>query len=559
MTMKPSDTLPLRLIPLGGCGEIGLNMLVIEYGDTIVVIDAGLMFPEEEMLGIDIVIPDFSYLREHKEKVQALVVTHGHEDHIGAIPFFIREFPVPIYGTALSLALIEEKLREHRLLERTVLHRIQARDRLAVGPLSLEFIQVCHSIPDGVGLAVETPQGIIIHSGDFKIDHTPLDGKRFDTARFAAYGERGVLALLSDSTNVEKEGYTLSEKDIGQTFREIFRECSGRIIVAVFASNIHRIQQVLNLAEEFDRKVFFSGKSMVNNVRIARQLGYLDFNPENETTLAELQHLPDNQVLMLTTGSQGEPMSALTRMAFNVHKKLSIKPGDTVIFSSKFIPGNERAIHNIINHLYRHGAQVIHDQVKEIHVSGHAYREELKTMINLVRPAYFIPIHGEYRHLVQHTQLAERLGIPKDHCLVVENGDVVSFDAGTATVQKRIETGRVFVDGKGVGDVCDLVLRDRRHLSEDGMVLVSLVVSKETREILSGPELVSRGFILEETKPEILDSARCLILEVLERFQAEGEMMDCGDFQLEIRRELKRFFQKVLERRPFIHPMVVEV
>lgn len=559
MMMKPTETHPLRLIPLGGCGEIGLNMLVIEYGDTIVVVDAGLMFPEEEMPGIDIVIPDFTYLREHKEKVRAVVVTHGHEDHIGAIPFLIREFAVPIYGTPLSLALIEEKLREHRLLERTVLHRIHARERLALGPLVLEFIQVCHSIPDGVGLAVETPQGIIVHSGDFKIDHTPLDGKRFDAARFAAYGERGVLALLSDSTNIEKEGYTLSERDIGHTFREIFRECSGRIIVAVFASNIHRIQQVLDLAEEFGRKVLFSGKSMVTNVRIARQLGYLRFDPDNETTLAELQHLPDDKVLMLTTGSQGEPMSALTRMAFNVHKKLSIKAGDTVVFSSKFIPGNERAIHNIINHLYRHGARVIHDQVKDIHASGHAYKEELKTMINLVRPDYFIPIHGEYRHLVQHRHLAIHLGISEERCLLVENGDVISFEAGTAAVRKRIETGRVFVDGKGVGDVCDLVLRDRRHLSEDGMVLVSLVVSKETREILSGPDVVSRGFILEETKPEILDSARCLILDALERYQTEGEAMDCGDFQLEIRRELKRFFQKVLDRRPFIHPMVVEV
>lgn len=534
-------------------------MLVIEYGETIVVVDAGLMFPEEEMLGIDIVIPDFSYLRENKEKVRALVVTHGHEDHIGAIPFFIREFPVPIYGTPLTLALVEEKLREHKLLERAQLHRMDARDSLPVGFLNIEFIQVCHSIPDGVGLAVESPEGIIVHSGDFKIDHTPLDGKRFDAARFAAYGERGVLALLSDSTNVEKEGYTLSERDIGHTFREIFRECSGRILVAVFASNIHRIQQVLDLAAEFDRKVFFSGKSMVANVRIASQLEYLHFDPDIETNLVELQHLPDHRVLMLTTGSQGEPMSALTRMAFNVHKKLSIKPGDTVVFSSKFIPGNERAIHSIINHLYRRGAQVIHDQVKEIHVSGHAYREELKTMINLVRPAYFIPIHGEYRHLVQHKHLAQRLGLSEERCLVVENGDVISFQDGVASVQKRIETGRVFVDGKGVGDVCDLVLRDRRHLSEDGMVLVSLVVSKETREILSGPEVVSRGFILEETKPDILDSARCLILDALERYKAEGEMMDCGDFQLEIRRELKKFFQKVLERRPFIHPMVVEV
>ncbi len=559
MTSTQSSLFPLKIIPLGGLGEIGLNMMVFEYGDTIVVVDAGLMFPEEDMLGIDIVIPDFSYLRENRDKVQALVVTHGHEDHIGAIPFLIRELPIPIYGTPLTLALIEEKLREHRILDRTVLHAVQPRDRITIGPFEIECIQVCHSIPDGVGLAIRTPQGIVIHSGDFKWDQTPVDGRRLDAVRFGFYGEQGVLALFSDSTNVEREGYTLSEKDIGQTFREIFRECTGRIIVAVFASNLHRIQQILNLAEEFDRKVYFSGKSMITNVRVARELGYLHFDRSSEVDLHELSRLPDHRVLMLTTGSQGEPMSALSRMAFNVHKKLSIKPGDTIILSSKFIPGNERAIQNIINHLYRRGAEVIHEQVKDIHVSGHAYREELKMMLNLVRPTYFVPIHGEYRHLVKHCQLAQEVGIPKDNCFVLENGDTLVFREGKATLEKHVETGRVFVDGKGVGDVCDLVLRDRRHLSEDGMVLVTLVISKESREVLNGPEVVSRGFILEETKPEILERARCLILEALERFRSDKEVMDCGDFQLEIRRELKRFFQKTLERRPFIYPIVVEI
>ncbi|SMC24511.1 ribonuclease J [Desulfacinum hydrothermale DSM 13146] len=559
--MNSTDTsrLPLKVVPLGGLGEIGLNMMVVEYGDTILVVDAGLMFPEEDMLGIDIVIPDFTYLRENRDKVKALVITHGHEDHIGAIPFLIREFPIPIYATRLTLALVEEKLREHKLLERTVLHTVQPRHPFRIGPFEIEGIRVCHSIPDGVGLAIRTPQGVLIHSGDFKLDQTPIDGRRLDLARFGHYGEQGVLALFSDSTNVEREGYTLSERDIGQTFRQIFRECSGRIIVAVFASNLHRIQQVLHLAREFDRKVFFSGKSMVTNVRIARELGYLDFDPDSEATLAELQRLEDHRVLMLTTGSQGEPMSALTRMAFNVHRKLSIKEGDTIILSSKFIPGNERAIQNIINHLYRQGAEVIHEQVKDIHVSGHAYREELKMMLNVVRPTYFVPIHGEYRHLVKHKKLAQQVGLSPQNCFILENGDSITFLNGRAIVEKQAETGRVFVDGKGVGDVCDLVLRDRRHLSEDGMVLVTLVINKEHREVLNGPDVVSRGFILEETKPEILDGAKCLILDVLERYQAEGEMMDCGDFQLEIRRELKRFFQKVLERRPFIYPIVVEI
>jgi len=549
----------LKIIPLGGLGEIGLNMMVVEYGETLIIVDAGLMFPEEDMLGVDIVIPDFTYLRENRHRVQALIVTHGHEDHIGAIPFFLREFQVPVYATPLTLALISEKLREHNLLQRSRLVRVLPRETIRIEPFDIEFIQVCHSIPDGVGLAIHTPAGVLVHSGDFKIDNTPIDGRRCDLARFAAYGEEGVLALLSDSTNVEREGYTLSERDIGRTLREIFRECPGRIVVAVFASNLHRIQQVVDMAREFDRKVFLNGKSMVANIRIARELGYIHFDPDEEIFLPDIPRLPDSRVLMLTTGSQGEPLSALTRMAFNVHRKLKVQPGDTIILSSKFIPGNERAIHNIINNLYRQGAEVIHEQVKDIHVSGHAYREELKLLINLVKPKYFIPIHGEFRHLVKHRQVDAATGIAPDRCLVAENGNIIHFVSEGAVVEKGVETGRVFVDGKGVGDVGDLVLRDRRHLSEDGMVIASLVLSKETLEILNGPDLISRGFILEETKPEILDGAKCVVLEVLDRFLSDSAVWDCADFQMEIRRELKRFFQRVLERRPFIYPIVVEI
>jgi ribonuclease J len=549
----------LKIIPLGGLGEIGLNMMVVEYGETLIIVDAGLMFPEEDMLGIDIVIPDFTYLRENRDRIQALIVTHGHEDHIGAIPFFLREFQVPVYATPLTLALISEKLREHNLLQWSRLVRVLPRETIRIEPFEIEFIQVCHSIPDGVGLAIRTPAGVLVHSGDFKIDNTPIDGRRCDLARFAAYGEEGVLALLSDSTNVEREGYTLSEREIGRTLREIFRECPGRIVVAVFASNLHRIQQVVDMAREFDRKVFLNGKSMVANIRIARELGYIHFDPDEEIFLPDIQRLPDSRVLMLTTGTQGEPFSALTRMAFNVHRKLKVQPGDTIILSSKFIPGNERAIHNIINNLYRQGAEVIHEQVKDIHVSGHAYREELKLLINLVKPKYFIPIHGEFRHLVKHRQLAAATGIPPERCVVAQNGDMIHFLPEGAVVEKGVETGRVFVDGKGVGDVGDLVLRDRRHLSEDGMVIASLVLSKETLEILNGPDLISRGFILEETKPEILDGAKCVVLEVLDRFLSDSAVWDCADFQMEIRRELKRFFQRVLERRPFIYPIVVEI
>ena len=558
MLEKPNDSI-LKVIPLGGLGEIGLNMMVLEWEDTIVVVDSGLMFPEEEMLGIDIVIPDFSYLLKRKEKVAGLVVTHGHEDHIGAIPFLIRELPIPIYGTALTLALISEKLREHNLLDRADLIQIVPRQVIDIGPFSLEFIRVCHSIPDGVGLAIRTPVGVLIHSGDFKIDNTPIDGKRFDIARLGSYGEEGVLALFSDSTNVEREGYTLSEREVGVTLREIFQEKRGRVIVAVFASNLHRIQQLINISREFGRKVLLNGKSMITNVRIACELGYLDFTKDDEISIQDLQSMPDSKVLMLTTGTQGEPMSALSRMAFNDHKKLKVREGDTIVLSSRFIPGNERTIQNIINRLCRNGADVIHEQVKDIHVSGHAYQEELKILINMVQPRYFVPIHGEYRHLMKHKQLAMSLGMPDANCLLMENGNVMSFGRETVCTKDRVETGRVFVDGKGVGDVGGLVLRDRRHLSEDGLVIATLVVNKETYEILSGPDIFSRGFIHEDAKPEILYEAKCIIFERIDRQLEEDHQLDCGLLQEDIRRELKRFFTRTLDRRPVIYPIVVEI
>ncbi len=559
LTAKNADAAPLRVVPLGGLGEIGLNMMVVEYQETALLIDAGLMFPEEEMFGIDIVIPDFSYLQTKRDHLKALIVTHGHEDHIGAIPFLLRDFPVPIYGTALTLALIREKLKEHALLDRCELIQIAARERISIGSFQIEFIQVCHSIPDGVGLAIRTPVGTLIHSGDFKIDQTPVDGKRFDFGRFGAYGEEGVLALFSDSTNVERQGSTLSERDVGRTLREIFQNCSGRIIVAVFASHLHRIQQVIQLAREFDRKVLLTGKSMLANARIARGLGYLHFDPKDEISLHELPRHPDSQVLMLTTGSQGEPQSALNRMAFDDHKKLKVKPGDTIILSSKFIPGNERTIQNIINHLYRLGAEVIYEQVRDIHVSGHAYLEELKAMINLVRPRFFIPIHGEFRQLVKHRQAAMLMGMPAEDCLLVENGNILQFSSNSAAIVDRVETGRVFVDGKGVGDVGGLVLRDRRHLSEDGFVIASLVINKETKEILSGPDILSKGFIRERNKAEILDAAKCIVFEVFDRLLEQDFEIDCTELQSEIKRELKRFFNQVLERRPVIYPLVAEI
>jgi ribonuclease J len=554
-----SNEQPLKIIPLGGLGEIGLNMMVIEYEDTILLVDAGLMFPEEEMFGIDIVIPDFGYLRDNAQKIRALVLTHGHEDHIGAIPFLLQEFQIPIYGTPFTLALIKEKLAEHNLLGKTVLNTIVPKEPFTIGPFVIEPFRVCHSIPDGVGLIISTPHGIIVHSGDFKIDHTPIDGKIFDIGRLSFYSEQGVLLLLSDSTNVEREGYSISEKDVGKTFSEIFQTAKGRIIIAVFASNIHRIQQIIYTARQFGRKILFHGKSIQTNVRIAEELGYLEISPEDKIALKDLPFMPDNKVVMITTGSQGEPMSVLTRIAFDDHKWIKLKRGDTVIFSSKFIPGNERTIHNVINNLYRRGTEVIYESVESIHASGHAHREELKWLIGLVRPKFFVPIHGEYRHLAKHCAVAKEMGIPEDRCFLLEDGDVLQLWNDRAEVAPKVTSGRVFVDGKGVGDIGTPVLRDRKHLAEDGLVIVSLVIDQEYRGILSGPDVFSKGFISEEINSDIIHCAQCLILEIFDRYLEEGIIPDTGEIQREIRKELKKFFVKILGRRPVIYPIVMEV
>ncbi|MBI5605052.1 MAG: ribonuclease J, partial [Deltaproteobacteria bacterium] len=422
-----TSTSPIDIIPLGGLGEIGLNMLLVQYEEHILIVDAGLMFPEDYMLGIDIVIPDFSYVLKNKERIRAIVLTHGHEDHIGALPFLLKEISVPVYGSTFTLELVKEKLREHRLLGACDLRTVSVKDPLTIGPFQVEFIRVTHSIPDGMGLAIQTPVGTFIHSGDFKIDQTPLDGQITDINTFAAYGARGVLALLSDSTNVEREGYTLPEKRIGETLDQIMRDCEGRVFVAVFASNINRIQQVVNSAARYQRKVAFNGKSMVVNTRIAQELGVLTVPPGMELTLGEMLQLPDSQVTIITTGSQAEPMSSLTRIARDDHKQIKMKKGDTVILSSKFIPGNEKAIAGLINNFYRFGAEVIYEKVSEIHVSGHAHQEELKLMLHLTRPKFFIPIHGEYRHLVKHVQLAGKIGLKKENLILAENGQVIRF------------------------------------------------------------------------------------------------------------------------------------
>jgi ribonuclease J len=548
----------LKIIPLGGLGEIGMNMTVMEYGDSIIVIDSGLMFPEDYMLGIDIVIPDITYLRENRERVKAFFITHGHEDHTGALPFVLRDINVPIYGTTLTLGLIKEKLKEHDLDEKVDLRRVRPRDKVRVGQFEVEFIRVSHSIVDGCGLAITTPLGTVIHTGDFKMDQTPVDGEVIDYARFSAHGEAGVLLLMSDSTNVEREGFTISEREVGSSFEEIFSRSTGRIIVATFSSNIHRIQQVIDVASRLSRKVALNGRSMVANVRIARELGYLKAPDDAFIDVKEMADLPGDRIALITTGSQGEPMSALTRMAMDDHKQIKVVPGDTVILSSKFIPGHEKAISSMMNHLCRRGAEVIYEKVSEIHVSGHASREELKIMLNMVKPRYFIPVHGEYRHLVRHGRLAVSVGVAGENVIIAEDGDVVTFTEGGASKTGRVECGKVLVDGKGVGDVGKMVLKDRMHLAQDGIVLVVLSLNEKTGEVVYGPDVITRGLVLEELSAELIAGARTAVIDTLAGLNVETRT-DQLEVKEEIKKCLRRFFNKALERRPVILPVVIEI
>ena len=556
MAPEPPDHNWVDVTFLGGLGEIGLNLMALETADTLVVVDAGLMFPEDHMLGIDIVIPDFSYLRERRDRLAAVILTHGHEDHIGAVPFLLQEMPVPVYGTPLTLALLREKLKEHGLLEQADLRTIRPREPLAVGAFEFEFIGVSHSIVDGVGFAVKTPQGVLVHSGDFKIDQTPVSGAAMDLNRFAHYGESGVLALLSDSTNAERPGYTLSEREIGLTLEALVREAPGRVIIAVFASHIHRLQQIVRLAAKFGRKVLFNGKSMIVNSRIARELGYLELDPDLEITLGQLPQLPPEQTIIVSTGSQGEPLSALARIALQAHKQIHIQAGDLVILSSKFIPGNERAITTVINNLCRLGAEVVYEEVADIHVSGHASQEELKLLLNLTRPQYFIPIHGEMRHLIKHTHLAQAMGLPQERLLLAQNGDQIRFDSQGGRFKERVEMGRVFVDGKGVGDVSRIVLRDRRHLASDGLVIAMVAVDPVARKMVTEPDLITRGFVLEEEQAPMLEQARQIFQEIIQQGLREPNQ-DWLELQGQVGKALRKLFFKTLERRPMILPLIL--
>ena len=558
MTTDTTENSGLRIVPLGGLGEIGLNMMLYEHGDDIIVVDCGLMFPEPSMLGIDLVIPDITSRREKIDRIRGIFLTHGHEDHIGALPYLLLDLAAPIYGTALTLGFVREKLKEYDLDSVVDLRVVKPRDTVSAGDFAVEFIRVAHSIVDGCALAIRTPEGVVIHTGDFKLDQTPVDGEPTDLATLSRYGEAGVLALLSDSTNVEREGFTLSERLVGDAFNEIFPHCPGRIIVAAFSSNIHRVQQVVDAAARCGRKVLLNGRSMLANVQIARELGYLRISDDLLMDLKELPKLPKDQVCMITTGSQGEPMSALTRIAMDDHKQIKLERGDTVILSSRFIPGNEKTISDLINHLYRRGAEVFHEKVSEVHVSGHASQEELKLIINLVKPRFFVPIHGEYRHLVNHSRLAQRVGIDSENCILAVNGEVISFAGGRGGITGTVDAGRVFVDGKGIGDVGTIVLKDRKHLSEDGMVVVIIAIDQGTGEIIYGPDIVTRGFVFEDESQEYLDETKKIVLDTLAGVNLEV-MGDWNEVKMEVRRVLRRFFNKTIERRPVILPVILEM
>ncbi len=548
----------LSIIPLGGVGEIGKNMTAYQYGNDIIVVDAGLKFPEEEMLGIDIVIPDITYLIENKTKVRGVFLTHGHEDHIGGLPYFLKNLNIPVYGTRLTLGLVEGKLREHGILDTVKLNVITNASVIKLGVFTVSVFNNNHSIPDTVGFAIDTPEGVIVHTGDFKFDHTPVDGRRADFFKLAELGEKGVLALLSDSTNAERPGFTMSERVVGQTIDESFAQTERRIIIATFASNLHRIQQIIDAAEKYGRKLAVVGRSMVNNITVANELGYLQINPGTLIDPDEINKLPAEKVVILSTGSQGEPMSALTRMARATHRKVEVMPGDTVIIASSPIPGNEKYISRTIDQLFRVGANVIYHAVSGVHVSGHGSQEELKLMLNLVRPKYFIPVHGEYRMLKRHSQLAVDTGVDPENIFIVDNGDSIEFQGGKGRLGAKYTAGNVLIDGLGVGDVGNIVLRDRKLLSQDGILVVVVTMSKQDGTILSGPDIISRGFVYVRESEELLEEANKIVTQTLAKLVSEN-VNEWSSLKNGVRDALGRYLHEQTRRRPMILPIIMEV
>jgi ribonuclease J len=541
----------LRIIPLGGMGEVGKNMTVFEYGRDIMVVDAGVMFPENDMLGVDFIIPDFDYLRDKADMVRGIIVTHGHEDHTGGLPYVLREINAPLYATRLTRGLIEVKLREHRLLDQATIHTIEAGATVRIGPFQVEFYHVCHSIPDAVGLGITTPVGLVVHSGDYKFDHTPVDGWPTDFAKLAEFAGRGVLALLADSTNAERQGWTPSERTVEAAFDRVFQEAPGRIIVATFASLISRIQQVFNVAQRYERKVAIAGYSMTENVRIAQKLGYLDVPPDLIVPLGGVNRLPPSKIVIMATGTQGEPSAVLGRLSTGRHRQLSVQQGDTVVMSAHPIPGNEEMIHRIINRLLQRGANVIYDAIAPVHVSGHASREEQKLLLNVIRPKYLVPIHGELRHLYQHATMARELGIPAENIAVVENGTIIEFDEDGMRVGERIPGGYVFVDGAIVGDVGPAVLRDREALARDGFVAAVVNRNPRTGALLGRPRLITRGFIYVPDSDELVATAEEMLAAELREAN--------GDWERLIQSRLGNFLYSETKRRPIIIPVVNDV
>lgn len=547
----------LQIIPLGGLGEIGKNMTVIRYDNQMVLIDAGLAFPDEEMLGIDLVIPDYSYLLENKEMLLGVLITHGHEDHIGALPYLLRDLDVPVYGTCLTMGIVQAKFKESNL-HNVKTTTIQARSVIKLGVFQIEFIQVNHSIPDAVGLAIHTPLGIVVATGDFKLDHTPVSGDILDIQKFSELGDRGVLCLLSDSTNVERTGFTPSEMLVGQMLDEVFHQAKDRIILASFASNVYRLQQAIYAALKTNRKVAIVGKSMVNIMTIAEELGYVDMPEGTLVDIDEIIELPGNQACILTTGSQGEPMSALTRMANHDHRHVAIKPGDTVIISATPIPGNEKSVAKTVDQLFKLGANVIYESADGMHVSGHASQEEQKLMLSMVRPKYFMPVHGEYRMLIKHAQIAEDLGIPRENIFITENGGVVEFTRHGASMGGKVVAGKILIDGLGVGDVGNIVLRDRKQLSQDGILVVVMTISRSSGMIVAGPDVVTRGFVYVREAETLLDEAKQKVKQTMERCR-ENRITEWAVLKNQVRDALsKQFFEKT-RRRPMILPIIQEV
>jgi ribonuclease J len=547
----------LQIFALGGVGEIGKNMYVVEYDNDIIVIDAGLKFPEEDMLGIDIVIPDITYLEENKDRVRGIIITHGHEDHIGGLSYVLRHVNVPVYATKLTLGLIEHKLKEANILSQTKRQLITNESDIKLGCFGLTFFKTNHSIPDSVGVCIDTPEGVVVHTGDFKFDHTPINGETADLSKMAEIGERGVLALLSDSTNAERPGYTRSEKEVGRAIAEQFYKAEGRIIVATFASNIHRIQNVFDAALKYNRKVAIVGRSMENVVQIATQLGYLRVTDNLIIGTDQVNKLPAEEIVILSTGSQGEPMSALTRMAKQTHRQVDILPGDTVIFAATPIPGNEKFVSRTIDQLFKAGAHVVYGS-EGVHVSGHGSQEELKFMLNLIKPKFFIPIHGEYRMLRQHGKLAEQTGVHAENVFLVDNGDVVEISDGHARLGTKVHAGNVLIDGLGVGDVGNIVLRDRKLLSQDGILVVVVTLSKQKGIIVSGPDIISRGFVYVRESEELLEEAIRIVTATLERCMSDNTKTEWSVLKTSAREALGRFLYDQTRRRPMILPIIME-